>query len=67
MTLILISSYKEYTVNIMRKERNWEAQFANITYKEALEIAKDNNIKEISVMHSIGDSEEIMDFFRSSY
>lgn len=51
----------------MRKERNWEAQFANITYKEALEIAKDNNIKEISVMHSIGDSEEIMDFFRSSY
>lgn len=42
----------------MRLEENWEAKFANITYRDALEIAKDSNIKEISIMHNIGTSEE---------
>lgn len=37
----------------MRHERNYEAEFKNVTYADAKEIAKDNNIKEISVIHNI--------------
>lgn len=53
-----MSSYQEYVLNIKRYERNWEAEFRNITYANALEIEKDSNIKEISVIYNKGNSEE---------
>ncbi len=58
ITFILLCSYQEYVTNIMRHERNYEAEFANITYKNAQEIKKDKNIKEISITQHIGTSEE---------
>lgn len=45
-------------VNNQRKESNWEAKFSNITYKQAKEIEKDKNIKEISIVKKIGITEE---------
>ena len=58
ITFIVLCSYQEYMTNIMRNERNYEAEFKNITYKNAQEIKKDKNIKEISIMHNIGTAEE---------
>jgi len=55
---IILFSYQKYVTNIMRYERNYEAEFKNISYKNAQEIKKDKNIKEISIIHSIGISEE---------
>lgn len=46
-------------INIVRSNGNWEARFSNITYEQALEIAKDENIKEISISHKIGMTEEL--------
>ncbi len=43
----------------MRHERNYEAEFKNITYSDAKKIAKDSNIKEISVMQVFGKSEDL--------
>lgn len=42
----------------MRSERNYEAEFKNITYSDAKEIAKDENVKEISIYQDMGTSEE---------
>ena len=56
--LILFSSYIEYMVNLTRAKNNWEAKFSNITYSDALEIAKNKNIREISISRKIGISEE---------
>ena len=53
-----MSSYQEYMVNIARSEKNWEAEFFNITYKEALELEKDKNIKEVSIYQKVGIAEE---------
>lgn len=55
---IILFSYQKYVTNIMRYERNYEAEFKNISYKNAQEIKKDKNIKEISMIHNIGTSEE---------
>lgn len=44
-------------VNIERNKKNWEAEFANVTYKQAKEIAKDKNINEISVCQKFGITE----------
>lgn len=55
---ILFSSYQEYMVNAVRNKGNWEAKFSNITYKDALEIEQDKNIKEVSIYHKLGISEE---------
>lgn len=57
-TLIILSSYQKYVLDIKRYDRNWEAEFKNISYKNALEIAKDENIKEISIIRNIGNSKE---------
>ena len=57
-SLTILGSYQEYVTNIMRDERNWEAEFKNIKYSKAAEIAKDKNIKEISIMQNLGVSEE---------
>lgn len=46
-------------INTVRSNGNWEAKFSNITYAQALEIAKDDNVKEISLSHKIGITEEL--------
>lgn len=46
-------------VSITREKSNWEAEFNNITYKQAKEIAKKENVKEISIVHRIGRTEQI--------
>lgn len=58
VAIILLCSYQEYVLNVKRYERNWEAEFKNITYENALKIAEDENIKEISVIKNLGKSEE---------
>lgn len=49
----------------MRDKRNWEAEFKEIKYSQALEIAKDENIKEVSISKNIGNSKE--NFSKSEY
>lgn len=63
-TFIILTSYQEYETNIMRSSRNWEAEFKNIKYSDALEIAKDENVKEISIIQRLGICEE--NFFGDS-
>lgn len=58
VSIILLCSYQEYVLKVKRYERNWEAEFKNITYENALKIAEDENIKEISVIKNLGKSEE---------
>lgn len=41
-----------------RSNGNWEARFSNISYNLAKEIAKDKNIKEISLYQRLGVSDE---------
>ena len=53
-----MSSYQSYMVNIARSAKNWEAEFFNITYKEALDLEKDKNIKEVSIYQKVGVAEE---------
>lgn len=43
-------------VDIVRNEKNWEAEFENVTYIQANEIAKEDNIKEISIYRKLGTS-----------
>ena len=45
-------------VNVERANGNWEAKFTELTYGEVQEIAKDNNIKEISLYKNIGVTKE---------
>ena len=45
-------------IDISRSDKNWEAEFVDIKYSCALEIAKDENIKEISIYYDFGYSEE---------
>ena len=42
---ILIASYQEYIVNIIRDEKNWEVEFHNIEYAKAIEVENYDNIK----------------------
>lgn len=58
MIITLISSYQQYLVNSSRNKKNWEVEFKNITYADALKIEKDENVKEISIWQSLGISEE---------
>ena len=58
LVLILLSSYQKYLVNIERNESNWEAEFVDIRYEDALKIKEDKNIKEISIYYDYGVSIE---------
>lgn len=49
-------------INIVRNNKNWEAEFSNIKYVDALEIAKNENIKEISIYQKLGLSAEDFGF-----
>ena len=51
---ILIASYQEYIVNIIRDEKNWEVELHNIEYAKALEVENYDNIKEVSILYNIG-------------
>ena len=63
---ILISSFQEYMINIVRNKKNWEVQFTNIKYLDAIKIKEDINTKEISIFSKIGISEPFIDngFFK---
>lgn len=56
--LIILASYQKYRENIVRSVGNWEAKFICIEYSDALEIEKDDNIKEISIYYDYGMSNE---------
>ncbi len=54
----LVSSFRQYMVNIERNNKNWEAEFIDIRYSDALEIAKYDNVKETSLYYDYGYSKE---------
>ena len=58
--LIILSSYQVYLTNIIRFERDYEAEFKNIEYSNVEKIKEDKNIKEVSVIQKIGTAEEEM-------
>ncbi|MCI8621941.1 MAG: ABC transporter permease [Clostridia bacterium] len=41
-------------VDIVRNEKNWDAEFENVTYKQAQEISKNENIKEVCMYRKLG-------------
>lgn len=47
-------------VNIARNSGNWDAKFYNVTYAQSKEIAKDKNVKEVSIVHKKGVSESVI-------
>ncbi len=58
---IILASYQEYIMNLVRSEKNFEAEFLNIKYSDAKEIAKDENIKETSIIYEMGVADEVLD------
>lgn len=56
--LLLLSTYQSYMVNIQRERKNWEIEFKSIKYSDALEIEKDENVKEISIVKELGIGDE---------
>ena len=56
--ITLISSYQQYLIAGVKSKGNWEAEFKNITYSDSQKIKQNENIKEISISHKIGTSEE---------
>ncbi len=57
--LSIFTSFRQYMVNIERNDRNWEAEFKEILYCDALKIKEDKNIKEISLYYDYGVSENV--------
>ncbi len=57
--LAVLASYQKYMVNVERSDKNWEAEFTYIPYSKVKEIAKDENIKEVSIYYDFGESENI--------
>ena len=51
VVLIFLSSFQEYMENLERAKKNWEAEFICVRYSDVLEIAKDDNIKEVSIYY----------------
>lgn len=52
-------------VDIERNDKNWEAEFIDIRYSDALEIGKDTNIKETSIYYDYGESDVLSNFVGS--
>lgn len=46
-------------INTARNKGNWEARCSNITYKEALEIKQNSNVREIGISHKISKTENL--------
>ena len=59
---IVLSSYQDYLINAERAKGNWEFEVSNITYGEAKEIAKNENIKEIACSYNLGKAEELFNY-----
>lgn len=64
--LIIFSSYQNFRENIVRSKGNWEAQFLCIKYSNALEITKDQNVKETSIWYDYGLSSENLKNIKTS-
>lgn len=56
--LAIFSSYQNYRINVAKDKENFDAEFVCIKYSDALEIAKDKNIKEVSICYDYGMSKE---------
>ena len=65
--LTIFISYHGYNENIIRNKGNWEAEFVSIEYSDAQEIAKDKNIKEISIYYDYGMSGENLNQTNNSF
>lgn len=57
-SITLLSSYQKYLVAGVRKEKNWEIELQNIHYSDYQKIVDYSNIKELSIYHKLGISEE---------
>ena len=55
---ILVASYQEYITNVIRNEENWEVKLKNIEFSKIWEIENNKNIKEISILYNLGNTEE---------
>lgn len=55
---ILVASYQEYITNVIRNEENWEVKLKNIEFSKISEIENNKNIKEISILYNLGNTEE---------
>ena len=56
--MTLLTSYHKYLTNIVRNEKNWEAEFVDVPYSDVVEIAKDSNVKEVFAYYEFGLSKE---------
>ena len=54
--LLLIESYKECQITNIRNMANWEVGYSEITYEEACLIEKHYNVKEISIIRNLENS-----------
>lgn len=62
-----MASYQEFMINNVRAKENWDARFVSIKYSDALKIAKDKNIKEISIYYDYGISKEKFNEEKNSF
>ena len=54
-------------VSIVRSEKNWEAEFDNIKYLDAIKIGKDKNIKDVSIYQQLGTTKENLSNIKDVY
>ncbi len=52
-------SYKQYIADAERNKKNWEISFFNIPYSDSQMIKNADNIKEISIIRKIGETENL--------
>lgn len=65
--ITILATYQKYNENVIRDKGNWEAEFICIKYSDVQEIAKDKNIKEISIYYDYGMSSENLDETKTSF
>ncbi len=65
--LTIFSSYQHFKEYFIRDKGNWEAEFLCVKYSDALEIAKDENIKETSIWYDYGLCDENLGDTKTSY
>ena len=65
--LAIFSSYQNYRINVARNKENFDAEFVCVKYSDALEIAKDKNIKEVSICYDYGMSKENLNESNTSF
>ena len=65
--ITILATYQKYNENVIRDKGNWEAEFVCVKYSDTQEIAKDKNIKEISIYYDYGMSDENLDKTNTSF